>query len=177
LRSLEGAVFDTIMEKPFTQQQSMLDTTQPKGNYYYWKSEYFPRLTDEALSTIREQGALGKSPLSQMVLFHIEGAISERKDDDGAVGNRNAIYAMIVVGGWRPEDAEGERHIAWVRTAWEKLRPYSTGGTYINFQTFDEGEERIRASYGKNFDRLGEVKAKYDPQNMFRMNRNVSPSS
>jgi hypothetical protein len=177
LRELAGSIFDTITEKNFIQQQSMLDATQPKGNNYYWKSEYFPRLTDEALSVIKEQGALETSSLSQIVLFHIEGVIAEKEGDDGAVGNRDATYAMVVVGGWRPDDGDGKRHVAWVRSAWEKLRRFSTGGDYINFQTADEGEERIRASYGQNFNRLAEGKAKYDPNNMFRMNRNVSPSA
>src|SRR3989454_934846 len=80
-------------------------------------------------------------------------------------------------GGWPPEDGAGQRHIAWVRSAWESLRPFSTGGHYINFQTADEGEERIRASYGQNFARLAEIKAKYDAENLFRMNRNISPSA
>jgi FAD/FMN-containing dehydrogenase len=84
---------------------------------------------------------------------------------------------MIVVGGWQPNDRAGQRHIGWVRDAWEGLRQFSTGGHYINFQTADEGEERIRAAYGQNFARLAEIKAKYDPKNVFRLNRNISPST
>jgi FAD/FMN-containing dehydrogenase len=177
LREFGGQIFDTIAEKNYTQQQSMLDTTQPKGNHYYWKSEYFSRLPDEALAALAKHGATETSPLSQLVLFHIAGAISKKEPDDGAVGNRDAAYAMVVVGGWRPEDTESKRHIAWVRSAWEDLRRFSTGGVYINFQTVDEGEDRVRASYGRNFARLAQVKSKYDPENFFRMNRNVSPSS
>ena len=177
LKEFGGAIVDVITEKTYVQQQSMVDANQPKGNHYYWKSEYLSALPDAVLSVIREHGARETSPLSQMVLFHIAGAIGEKGPQDGAVGNRDAAFAMVVAGGWPPSDGAGQRHIAWVRFAWESLRPFSTGGHYINFQTADEGEERIRASYGKNFARLGEIKAKYDPENLFRMNRNISPSA
>jgi FAD/FMN-containing dehydrogenase len=177
IREFGGAIFDMVVEKNYTAQQSMLDTTQPRGNHYYWKSEFYPGLPDRALDIIRERGAQETSSLSQMVLFHVEGAIGERKADDGAVGNRDAAYVMVVVNGWHPDDPDGKRHIAWVRSTWDQLRPFSTGGVYINFQTADEGEERIRASYGQNFNRLAQIKAKYDPHNLFRVNRNVSPAS
>jgi FAD/FMN-containing dehydrogenase len=177
LREFGGAIYDTITEKPYVQQQSLLDTTQPSGMHYYWKSEYFPKLLDKALTVLREQGALETSPLSQIVLFHVEGVIGEKEPDDGAVGNRNAAYAMVIANGWKPEDGDSKRHIAWVRSAWDALRSFSTGGHYVNFETVDEGEERIRATYGQNFTRLAEIKAKYDPDNMFRMNRNISPAA
>ena len=177
LKEFGGAIVDVIMEKTYVQQQSMLDANQPKGNHYYWKSEYLSALPDAVLSVIREHGARETSLLCQMVLFHIGGAIGEKGPQDGAVGNRDAEYAMVVAGGWPPSDGAGQGHIAWVRNAWESLRPFSTGGHYINFETADEGEERTHASYGRNFSRLAEIKAKYDPQNLFRMNRNISPSA
>ncbi len=111
-----------------------------------------------------------------MFLAHIQGAIGDKKADDGAVGNRDAKYVLVIVGGWEPDPALDDVNIAWVRNAWQSLRPFSTGGVYINFQTADEGQDRVQASYGQNFDRLAEIKAKYDPQNLFRVNRNVSPS-
>ncbi len=177
LKEFGGAIADVIMEKTYVEQQSMVDANQPKGNHYYWKSEYLSALPDAVLSVIREHGARETSPLCQMVLFHIGGAIGEKGPQDGAVGNRDAAFAMVVAGGWPPDDGAGQKHIAWVRSAWESLRPFSTGGHYINFETADEGEERTHASYGQNFTRLAEVKAKYDPGNLFRMNRNISPSA
>ena len=177
LKEFGGAIADVIMEKTYVEQQSMVDANQPKGNHYYWKSEYLSALPDAVLSVIREHGARETSPLCQMVLFHIAGAIGDKGPSDGAVGNRDAAFAMVVAGGWPPDDGAGQKHIAWVRSAWESLRPFSTGGHYINFETADEGEERTHASYGQNFTRLAEVKAKYDPGNLFRMNRNISPSA
>ena len=95
--------------------------------------------------------------------------------DDGAVGNRDARYVCGVFGIWKPGEPEADTFLQWVRDAWQRIQPFSTGGNYINFQTADEGEERIRTTYGANFDRLVEAKMKYDPDNMFRSNRNIAP--
>ena len=78
---------------------------------------------------------------------------------------------------WEPDDPNAARFRRWVRDAWQRFRPFSTGGNYINFQTADEDEERIRATYGANFDRLVEVKRRYDPDNLFRVNRNIAPAT
>ncbi len=82
---------------------------------------------------------------------------------------------MTAFAGQWPADAPDDGHVAWVREAWKSVRPFSTGGNYLNFQTADEDEERVRATYGANFDRLVEVKEKYDPENLFRSNRNIRP--
>lgn len=177
LRKLEGSIFDTIAERSYIQQQTMFDGTQPSGVHYYWKSEYFSELSDDALAAMIESAKHETSPFSQVVLFHIAGAIGEKQADDGAVGNRDAGYVMSLINGWQPADGEAQRHTKWVRDSWQNLRPFSTGGTYINFQTSDEGDERVRASYGSNFERLAAVKAKYDPSNMFRTNKNIAPSA
>ena len=87
-------------------------------------------------------------------LLHLGGALNERDADDGAVGNRDARFAIGVIGMWEPDEPGADTFPAWVRGAWERLRPFSTGGSYINFQTADEDEARVRASYGANFDRL-----------------------
>jgi hypothetical protein len=177
LKHLGSPLFDVISERTYIQHQSLLDSVQPDGRYYYQKSEYIGKLTDEFLSVLREQASLATSPFSGMGLVHVGGAIADREAEDGAVGNRNALYDLEIVGAWNPGDDNGTRHVAWVRSAWEKLRPFSTGGVYINFQSSDEGPERVHASYGKNFGRLADVKARYDPQNLFRVNRNVRPTA
>lgn len=91
-----------------------------------------------------------------------------------AAGNRDARLVLNITTAW--EKSEGDEvNIEWARTAWQDLRRFSTGGTYINFQTQDEGQERIRAAYGQNYDRLVEIKRKWDPENLFRMNKNIIP--
>jgi Berberine and berberine like len=114
------------------------------------------------------------SPLSESIVIHLAGALNERADDDGAVGNRDARYMTAFAGQWPADDAADE-HVAWVREAWNSVRPFSTGGNYLNFQTADEDEVRLRATYGTNFDRLVELKGKYDPENLLRSNRNIRP--
>lgn len=176
IRSIGDPVFDILKEQPYTQLQSYLDATQPKGNHYYWKTEFAAELSDDLLSTMRDLAAENPIPGGQLVFAHIGGALNEYDEDDGAVGNRDAQYVYMAAGMWPSADSEGEAHRAWVRKAWEQFRPYSTGGNYINFQTADEDENRIRATYGENFERLVEVKKKYDPENLFRVNRNIQPA-
>ena len=114
------------------------------------------------------------SPLSESIVIHLAGALNERADDDGAVGNRDARYMTAFAGQW-PSDAPDDEHVAWVREAWTSVRSFSTGGNYLNFQTADEGEGRVRATYRANFDRLVEIKERFDPENLFRSNRNIRP--
>ena len=175
IRELADPVFDLLGERPFTQVQSLLDATQPKGYHYYWKTEFASELSDGLLSTARDLAAENPIPDGQLVFVHVGGALNERDPDDGAVNNRDARFAYGAAGKWEPDDPDGDRYREWVRAAWERFRPFSTGGNYINFQTADEGEERIRATYGDNYDRLVELKRTYDPENVFRVNRNVRP--
>lgn len=176
IRSLGEPWADLIQRKPYAAQQSMLDATQPKGMHYYWKSEFLPGLSDEMLATYRTQFDALAAPANQIVLFHVAGALSEFGEDDGAVGNRDAAYACVVQSMFAGESPAAEANKTWVRTAWEALKPFSTGGNYINFQTDDESGERIAESYRGNLDRLARIKAEYDPQNLFRVNRNIKPA-
>ena len=176
IRGYGTPVFDMIMEKPYVDQQAMLDATQPKGLHYYWKSEFMPALTDEALETYRSQAAVITALGSQLIFFHLAGALNGHDADDGAVGNRDAHYVLNVAGSWAPDAPDGEKYRNEIRTAWEAMRPHSTGGNYVNFQTADEDPSRTRAAYRDNFDRLVRVKATYDPENLFRVNRNIAPA-
>ncbi len=175
VRALADPVVDLLQEQPYTQVQSYLDAAEPKGNHYYWKTEYAADLSDGLLSTWRDLAAACPIPEAQLGILHLGGALNEHDGDDGAVGNRDARYACGVIGIWKPDERDADTFPQWVRDAWERIRPFSTGGNYINFQTVDEGEERIWATYGANFDRLVEVKKKYDPDNLFRSNRNIAP--
>jgi FAD/FMN-containing dehydrogenase len=174
VRALGDPIADLITEKPYTDQQSMLDGLEPKGNHYYWKTEYLGVLSNAFLDTFRDRALRVTSPQSESVVIHLAGALNERAAEDGAVGNRDARYMTAFAGQWTP-DVPGDEHVAWVRESWTSVQPFSTGGNYLNFQTADEDEERLRATYGANFDRLVEVKEAYDPKNMLRRNRNIRP--
>lgn len=176
LRALPQPVLSTVGEMPYTALQSMLNANEPKGPHRYWKTEFLPGLPDGFLDAFVDGGVSLTSPMSQSVLFHLGGALNDRPADDGAVGNRDAHYIAGFSGTWPPE-VPPEPHIAWVRASWEAIRPYSTGGNYVNFQLEDDDATRLEAAYGANFERLRRVKARYDPDNVFRVNRNIPPSA
>ncbi len=166
---------DIIKVKEYVAQQSMLDVLQPKGLHYYWKSEFLPALSDDLFDTYRAQLVGNTSPANQIVLFHLAGAVNDHAEDDGAIGNRDAAHVCVIQGAWPADAGAGDAYRAWVNDAWDALKVYSTGGNYVNFQTEDETDERTKASYRDNYARLTECKAKYDPSNLFRVNRNIRP--
>ena len=168
-------ITDQVMAKTYSQQQSMLDATQPKGANYYWKTEFIPGLSDPSLDAFRANAAGIESPMSQFMMFHVAGAINEHAEDDGAVGNRDAAFVTGAAGAWPATDPNGGSYQAWVRSAWEMIRPFSTGGNYVNFQTTDDDVARIESAYRGNYQRLRQVKAEWDPGNLFRVNRNLEP--
>ena len=175
LRALPPPLVDLVSEHPYTAQQSMLDELDPGGFDQYWKTEFLPELAPEYLDIWRRAALAVASPMSYSVIFHIEGTNNERDIDDGAVGNRDARFVTGFSGVW-PPDADGRAIVAAVREGWKQIRPFSTGGNYVNFQLAEDADERTAAAYGKNFERLRRVKATYDPGNFFRSNRNISPS-
>ncbi len=175
IRELHDPVVNLLQEWPYTQQQSFLDEGEPKGAHYYWKTEHVSELSDDLLATVRDIFADCPILEAQVGFLHLGGALNERSEDDGAVGNRDAQYVTGVNGMWEPDEPNADAYQQWVRDGWARIRPFTTGRTYINFQSADEDDARIRASYGSNFDRLVEVKRKYDPGNLFRSNRNIRP--
>ena len=110
-------------------------------------------------------------PLAQLGILHPGGALNDHEDDDGAVGNRDAQYVYGLIGAWAPDEPQADAFRDWIRAGYERVRPFGTGGSYINFQSADEGEDRIRAAYGANYDRVMEVKRAYDPDDVFRWTR------
>lgn len=172
IRSLGNSIGDVIVRRPYTQLQSLLDTTQPKGRRYYWKSEYLPAVEDSLCQAFIAHAERIPSPHSAMILFHLSGALNTCNDDHSPVGNRDTNYVLNIAGSWENENDDQE-NIDWARNAWDGLRSFSTGGNYINFLVEDESNERIEAALGKALKRLSEIKAKWDPDNVFRTNRNI----
>jgi FAD/FMN-containing dehydrogenase len=167
-------VGDVLVRRPYAQMQALLDATQPKGRRYYWKSEYLPRIEPALCGKVIEHAAKTQSPYSAVILFQIAGALNQLEEEHSPVGNRDARYVLNITASW--EKAEDDpANIQWARAAWNEMKTFSTGGTYINFLTEDEGPERIAAALGKGLERLAAIKAKWDPQNVFRTNRNIQP--
>lgn len=166
---------DLIMPKPFMKHQALFDTANPSGRQYYWKSEYLFNISDDLIDTAIGYANQLSSPLSAVLLFQLGGAISRVDEHETAAGHRDAAFVMNVQSSWI-EPRENDRHVGWTREFWQAIRPFSTGGVYSNFLTADEGEERVRAAYGANYDRLAALKNTYDPTNLFRMNQNIRPA-
>jgi hypothetical protein len=173
IRALRDPVFDLLREQPYVEQQSYLDATEPKGQHYYWKTEYASELTEDMLATWRSLAAECPIPDGQMGILHLGGSLNERDADDGAVGNRDARFALGALGSWSPEEPRADDFRRWICGAWQRFQRFSTGGNYVNFQTADEDNARVVASYGGNFERLSQIKKTYDPRNLFRVNRNI----
>jgi hypothetical protein len=176
IKAFGTPVGDVLQRRPYTSQQSLLDATQPKGRRYYWKSEYLPGLGPEVFEKAIEHAGRAVSPHSAVIFFPVDGALNRLPEDHSAVGNRDASVVLNITASWE-QAGDDAANVAWARAAWRDLRPFSTGGTYVNFLTEEEGDERVRAAYGANYDRLVEVKTRWDPTNLFRVNKNVVPAA
>jgi len=175
VKKFGSPVGDVVQQRSYVSQQSLLDATQPKGRRYYWKSEYLPNLAPEMISKAIEHTARIRSPHSAIIIFPLGGALNELPEDHSAVGNRDAVFLLNITGSW--EKAEDDAaNIEWAREAWRDMRRFSTGGTYVNFLTEEEGGDRIKAAYRRNHARLVEIKTKWDPTNLFRSNKNIAPA-
>jgi hypothetical protein len=154
--------------------QSLLDATQPKGRRYYWKSEYLPRVELGLIDAAVDHLSHIPSAHSAFMLFHVEGALGERPLDHSPMGNRDAAFVCTVMSSWERANDDAV-NLDWTRAFWQAVRPFSTGGVYLNFLTADEGADRVAAAYGKTtLDRLAANKRTYDPNSLFRHTKSVS---
>jgi FAD/FMN-containing dehydrogenase len=176
LRELPPPPVDTLVPKPYVAHQKMLDPTAPHGRHYYWKSHTLGPLTDDMIDVVVEQAAGITSPLSTVPIFTLGGAVARVPEDATAFPNRDAAHDINIVASWLPDDPEPDRHIAWVRSFFGALEPYSKG-VYVNFTSDDAAERTRSAAYSaEQWTRLVSLKAKYDPTNFFRMNANIPPN-
>jgi FAD/FMN-containing dehydrogenase len=174
LRKLGQPVADVVMRRPYAQMQSLLDATQPKGRRYYWKSHYLADIDGRMIDLASEHASRIRSPHSAILLFQIQGALNERPAGYSPAGNRNAAYVLNIAGSWESA-ADDAVNVAWARECFEATRSCSTGGTYINFLTEEEGRDRIEAAYSQaDLVKLAALKHRYDPENLFRHTKNVA---
>jgi hypothetical protein len=171
LRAFGPPAADAIGEMPYVALQSMLDAGAPRGMRYYMKGAFFDTLSDDALDALARVAAQPSSPLSQVHLHHLGGAVARVDAQATPYGHRRAGYALNIIAGW--PGGPGDAHLAWARGVYDAANPFTNGASYVNFLG-DEGDARIASAYGEtNFARLQELKRKYDPQNVFRYNQNI----
>ena len=175
LRDFGPPAADVVARKPYLAHQSMFDAGVPHGWGYYWKSHYLPPLGDGAIETMLEHSWRKSSAASYTILFHLGGAVERIAADASAASGRDALHAMNINAAW-PEGGPSHPDILWCREYFAAMEPHSTGGVYVNFLHNDENEARVRAAYGPNYERLAEIKRRYDPDNVFRSNQNIRPA-
>ncbi|SNB47115.1 FAD-binding oxidoreductase [Geobacter sp. DSM 9736] len=173
IRRFKPPLLDLVGPLPHTAVQSMFDTLYPPGHQWYWKADFFNELSDEAIDLFLKFGSSIPTMQSTMHLYPINGAAHRVGRNDTAFSFRESNWAEVIVG-VDPDPANKERIIGWAREYWDAMHPFSAGGAYINFM-MEEGQERIRATYRDNYERLVAIKTKYDPGNLFRVNQNIKP--
>jgi FAD/FMN-containing dehydrogenase len=175
LRKLGAPIVDLSGPMHWTEAQAMLDEDYPDGWRYYWKSVNLPELGDEVIDRLVAHAAAAPSPDSTIDVWYQGGALARIDEWATAFANRGEPYLLGIEGNWEAESAS-EANVAWVRETYADMRSLSRGGVYLNFPGFlEEGEPLLREGYGANYQRLREVKAKYDPTNLFRLNANIEP--
>jgi FAD/FMN-containing dehydrogenase len=154
--------------------QSMFDALYPPGLQWYWKADFVNELSDEAIRLHIQHGSQLPTMQSTMHLYPVNGAAQRVGKHDTAWSYREATWAEVIVG-VDPDPAKKDLIVDWARKYWDELHPYSAGGAYVNFM-MEEGEERVKASYRDNYERLAAIKSTYDPANFFRVNQNIKPA-
>ena len=166
-------IFEHVGPMPYPALQSLFDPFFPPGLQWYWRGDFFNDISPEAGRQHFAFGSRIPTLLSQMHLYPISGAAGRVDPEATAWAYRDARYAGVVVG-IDPDPGKAETITQWCKDYWNALHPHSSGGAYSNFM-MDEGQDRIRASYRHNYDRLRELKRRYDPDNLFRVNQNIRP--
>lgn len=168
-------VFQHVGEMPYPSVQTMFDGLFPPGLQWYWRADFFNDLSADVTAKHLEFGSKIPTDLSQMHMYPLSGAAGRVAKDATPWAYRDAKYAAVIVG-VDPDPANGEKVTNWCKDYWEALHPYSAGGAYLNF-IMNEGQDRIKASYKGNYDRLTKIKKQYDPGNLFRVNQNIKPAN
>jgi FAD/FMN-containing dehydrogenase len=175
LRRVGRPLADVIGPTPFVNFQTAFDPLLTPGARNYWKSHSFRALTDGALDVLVDYASRLPTAATEIFIGSLGGAINSVPADSTAYGVRDAEFIVNVHGRWE-QAADDEPGIAWSRELFNALTPHATGSVYVNFLSEDE-QTRVRSAYGRNYDRLVELKARYDPENLFRMNQNIAPAT
>jgi len=174
IREVAPAAMDFAGPIPLPALQSMFDGLYPPGLQWYWNADFVTDLSDEMIDHHIRYAKQLPTVHSTMHLYPINGAAHRVDKKDTAWSYRDANFVQVIVG-VDPDPANNERTIAWSKEYWRTLHPFSSGGGYVNMM-MEEGQERVMAAYRDNYARLAQVKAKYDPQNLFRLNQNIKPA-
>jgi FAD/FMN-containing dehydrogenase len=176
MRAFGAPLADGIAPMEYTALQQMLDGAFPYDSQNYWKGGTLPALTPEVVEVMIEHYAKVPSTGTAVVLEQFGGAMSRIAEDATAFAHRDIAFGLLILGIW-PDAADNDANVAWVRGLHDALEPHSGGGVYVNYLDREEGTARIRAAYGDaKYERLAELKTRYDSGNLFRLNQNIPPA-
>jgi FAD/FMN-containing dehydrogenase len=176
LRELAEPLVDASGPWPWLGLQSGFDAIFGKGELRYWKSRALAELSAEAISDLVDLAGRRPAPLTDIAIWHHGGAMTRVAESETAYGGRDAPFLVTAEANWT-DPAQNDEAISWAREVWDAMEPYTTGGVYLNFPGLGEEKEALaQAGYGENYERLTQLKAKYDPENLFRMNINIPPA-
>jgi FAD/FMN-containing dehydrogenase len=174
LRTFGDVLGEHIGAQPYSEWQKAFDPLLAPGARNYWKTHNFTQLSDGLFDAVVEYAGRLASPQCEIFIAHLAGAANRVAPQATAYAHRDARFVMNVHGRW-DSPAEDARGIEWTRAVFSAAAPYASAGAYVNFMTEDEGN-RVAAAYGLNYERLARVKRRYDPDNVFRCNQNISPA-
>jgi FAD/FMN-containing dehydrogenase len=173
VRTFGSPLLHGVQPMPFPALQGAFDGLYPPGDQWYWRADFVNELSDAAIAEHARFAARLPTPQSTMHLYPINGAAHRVKAADTPFAYRESNWGEVIVG-VSPDPQDRERITDWTKRYWDALHPHSAGGAYVNMM-MDEGDDRIRASYRGNYERLVAVKRRYDPDNLFRVNQNIRP--
>ncbi|MGY8667080.1 FAD-binding oxidoreductase [Bradyrhizobium sp. UFLA05-109] len=176
LRELPDPWINWVGMMSYPAVQSMFDGLYPSGMQWYWRGDFVKTLPDEAIDAHLAQAANTPSELSLMHLYPIDGAVHRIESGETAWNCRDATWSMVIAG-IDPNPQKAGPITRWTKAYWEAVHPYNLAGAYPNFMMDDEGDARLKATFGNNYDRLTAVKKSYDPTNLFRVNHNIRPAA
>lgn len=177
MRAFGPPAVDLVQPMPYTAVQQLLDHANPEGMHNYWSGDFLTGLPEEAIDALVSNAQPAPSPLTQIIVVAGGGALSRVGENETAFGQRHAPFNMHYLSMWPPDHAEDQRNIDFTRALVGAMKPWATGSAYLNF-IGDEGRSRVEAAFGpEKFARLQAIKDVWDPDNVFRHNQNIPPSS
>lgn len=175
IRAFGPPIMDMVGPMPYEALNSMLDGGFPRGALNYWKSSFLTSLTDDAIDTMVAAFRECPSPLGALLLEHFHGAVTRVPVTATAFPHRSAGYNFLIIAQWF-DPAQSDACVAWARKTYTAMQPFMAAGRYVNYLGDDETGASVAAAYGPNYDRLRRVKKQYDPENVFRLNQNITPA-
>jgi FAD/FMN-containing dehydrogenase len=174
IKAFGPPVMDAMGPITYCQQNGLLDPSLPTGALNYWKSQFLVDLTDDCIDAMTEAFAKTPSPMSQMVIEHFHGAAARVPVQETACAMRITGFNVVIISQWM-DAKENDQHIGWCRDVYKTLTPYLGSARYVNYMGADEPGDPAEVAYGPNYNRLRDLKTKYDPENVFHVNVNIRP--